>query len=260
MSRQRYLDTKFWDDTYIVSLDPIEKLIFIYLLTNPLTNICGIYETSLRRIGFDTGIEQAMVLNILKRFERDDKVKYQKGYIALKNFTKYQADNEKINKGIISLLKESPIELIKWANIDFKRLGVKKDSLYIGHIYDLNYVNDNVNDNVNVKSDILSSTDKKEKEKRVVQFNYQKGEWENITKEYMVELKAIYPDPNMRKEFHLMKNWLIKHADKPKKNFPKFITNWLDKAVEDQKVIMADNNNEFPESNTMVDLRKELGI
>lgn len=262
MSRQRYLDTKFWDDTYIVSLDPIEKLIFIYLLTNPLTNICGIYETSLRRIGFDTGIEQAMILNILKRFEEDDKVKYQKGYIALKNFTKYQANNEKINKGIVSLLKGIPVELVKWVNIDFKRLGVKEDSLYKGldrTSRDLNYVNDNVNDNVNVKSDILSSTDKKGKEKKVVCFNYQKEDWENIAKEYIAELKAIYPNLDMRKEFYKMKSWLIEHADKPKKNFRSFIINWLDKAVGDQKVIVAGRNEELPESDS-IDLRKELGI
>ena len=262
MSRQRYLDTKFWDDTYIVSLDPIEKLLFIYLLTNPLTNICGIYETSLRRIAFDTGVEQAMVLNILKRFEEDDKVKYQKGYIALKNFTKYQANNEKINKGIVSLLKGTPAELVKWVNIDFKRLGIKEDSLYKGldrTSRDLNYVNVNVNDNVNVKSDILSSTDKKEKEKKVVQFNYQKEEWEHVTKEYITELKSIYPDLNMRKEFHLMKNWLLKHANKPKTNFPRFIINWIDKAVGDQKVTAANRDEELPESKP-IDLRKELGI
>lgn len=259
MSRQRYLDTKFWDDTYVVSLDPVEKLLFIYLLTNPLTNICGIYETSLRRIAFDTGIEQAMVTNILKRFEEDDKIKYQKGYVALKNFTKYQANNEKINKGIIALLKGTPPALVKWVNIDFKRLGIKEDSLYIGHAYDLNYVNDNDNDNDNVKSDVLSSTDKKGKEKKVVCFNYQKGEWENIAKEYITELKGIYPNLDMRKEFYKMKSWLIEHTDKPKKNFRSFIINWLDKAVGDQKVIAADRNEELPESDP-IDLRKELGI
>jgi len=248
MSRQRYLDTKFWDDTYIVSLDPIEKLLFIYLLTNPLTNICGIYETSLRRIAFDTGVEQAMVLNILKRFEEDDKVKYQKGYIALKNFTKYQANNEKINKGIVSLLKGIPAELVKWVNIDFNRLGVKEDSLYIGHIYDLNYVNDNVNDNDNdnSKSDVLSSKDKKEKKLFLDSIYLTTNEYEKLIKEYGKEV--------IEKKIEDLQRYIAKTGEK-------YISHYLTiKAwIRKEKRKPEFKNNELPESNT-IDLRKELNI
>ena len=106
MSKQRYLDTRFWDDGYIVDKDPIEKLLFIYLLTNPLTNILGIYEISLRRIAFDTGIDREMVLKILKRFEEGDKIKYEDGWVALKNFMKHQKSNPKIDKGIETLIQE----------------------------------------------------------------------------------------------------------------------------------------------------------
>ena len=175
MSRQRYLDTKFWDDRYIVEKDPIEKLLFIYLLTNPLTNILGIYEISLSRIAFDTGLEQEMVLKILERFEKDNKVRYFEGYVALKNFTKYQANNPKINQGIKSLLKTVPVKLIEWINIDFVRLGIKDYRLYIGldrASSGLNYDNDNTNvntntnTNINSKLDSLSSSDKKEKKEK----------------------------------------------------------------------------------------------
>ena len=44
MSKQRSVDTCFWDDRYITQLDPSEKLLFLYLLTNTLTNICGVYQ------------------------------------------------------------------------------------------------------------------------------------------------------------------------------------------------------------------------
>ena len=57
------VNTKFWDDTYIVTLDPIEKLLYLYFLTNPLTNICGIYEIQLRRVAFDTGIDKEVVVS-----------------------------------------------------------------------------------------------------------------------------------------------------------------------------------------------------
>ena len=152
MSKQRYIDTKFWDDNYIVERDPIEKLLYLYLLTNTLTNILGIYEISLRRIAFDTGIDKDMVIKILERFEKDYKIKYSDGYVVIKNFVKHQSNNPKINKGIELLLKETPVNLIKWVDIDFDRLDITRDSLCIGldkTSKDLNYTNTNTNTNSN---------------------------------------------------------------------------------------------------------------
>jgi hypothetical protein len=152
ISKQRYVDTKFWDDNYIVNRDPIEKLLYLYFLTNTLTNIIGIYEISIRRIAFDTGIDKDMVIKILSRFEEDKKIKYKDGYIAIRKFTKHQANNPKINKGMEELLKEVPMELVEWVEIDFNRLEITLDSLYIGldrTSKDLNYSNININSNSN---------------------------------------------------------------------------------------------------------------
>lgn len=122
MSKNRYLNTKFWDDKYIIDLDPIEKLMFLYFLTNPLTNISGIYEISLKRISFDTGIDKDMVLKILDRFEKNDKIKYQNGWIAIKNFIKNQKQsdnkNDNINKGIQKELINAPDYMLNWIEID----------------------------------------------------------------------------------------------------------------------------------------------
>jgi len=70
MSKLRSVNTKFWDDTFIVDLDPKEKLLFLYLITNSLTNLLGIYEISIRKISFDTGLTPEMVQKGLERFER----------------------------------------------------------------------------------------------------------------------------------------------------------------------------------------------
>ena len=134
MAKKRYVDTKFWDDGYIVECDPIEKLLYLYLLSNTLTNICGIYEISLRRIAFDTGIDKDMVLKILERFEIDGKIKYQNGWIAIKNFIKYQMDNPKIRAGISYELKTKPISLVGFVETldyipkekEFKRKKIRK--------------------------------------------------------------------------------------------------------------------------------------
>lgn len=125
----------------MVSLDPSEKLLFIYFLSNPLTNIAGVYEISIRRISLDTGIEDKMAKNIMERFELKGKLKYQDGWLALKNFIKYQMANPKIKAGVEAILKECP----PWA------FEFVLDSLPID--YDsLSHLNINVNENSNVNN------------------------------------------------------------------------------------------------------------
>lgn len=108
MAKQRYINTRFWDDGYIVGLDPIEKLLFLYFLTNPLTEISGAYEIPLRRIAFDTGIDADMVLKILRRFADEDKIIYRDGWILICNFIKHQSANPKIAQGIENAVSRCP--------------------------------------------------------------------------------------------------------------------------------------------------------
>lgn len=111
MAKQRSFNTKFWDDEYIQNLDPIEKLLFIYFFTNPLTTMCGIYEISLKRGAFDTGIDKDMVEKVLKRFEEDRKIFYINGWIFIKNFLNHQILNPSVMEGVENTLKEIPYEI-----------------------------------------------------------------------------------------------------------------------------------------------------
>jgi len=102
----RYIQTKFWDDGYIKNLNSNEKLIFIYLLTNPLTNIAGIYEISLERIYFDTKIKTDIVEKCFARFQQDKKIMYIEGTVFVINWQKHQSKSEKIEQGIKRTLLE----------------------------------------------------------------------------------------------------------------------------------------------------------
>jgi len=93
MAKLRSVNTKFWDDPFVVELSPTEKLLFLYLITNSLTNILGVYEISLRKISFDTGINLETVRKGLERFERVRKVYFEEDYIILPNWLK----NQKLN-------------------------------------------------------------------------------------------------------------------------------------------------------------------
>ena len=114
MSVKRLIDSKFWSDSFVVDkLNPLDRYLFLYLLTNEKTNLSGVYELPLRTIANETGIEKEEVTRMLERLK--GKVEYQDGWICLVNFTKHQNENNgSIIKGIENRLKELPEEIRKW--------------------------------------------------------------------------------------------------------------------------------------------------
>ena len=144
MSKQRYINTKIWEDNWFSNLDQIEQLVFIYLLTNPMTNILGAYELSKATIGRATGLESRMLDEILKRFERDEKVFYVEGWVIIHNFIKNQNYNSpKIKKGIMSEYENVPENVRKFINI--------------GYIYGIDTISHiNSNSNLNLSVDTIS--------------------------------------------------------------------------------------------------------
>ena len=89
MSKLRSINTCFWSDPIIEDLKPDEKLVFIYLITNDKTNMLGIYESSIKKMSFETGVENKRLETILKAFEGLGKVKYNNNYVILKNYLKH---------------------------------------------------------------------------------------------------------------------------------------------------------------------------
>ena len=110
--KNRQINTHFWEDNYISELNPAEKLLFLYLLTNPLTDVSGVYEIQIRRIAFDTKLEESDILKIIKKFSENEKIFYIDGYIYVKNFRKHQKTNPSIEIAIKNSLKEIPQEIL----------------------------------------------------------------------------------------------------------------------------------------------------
>lgn len=111
MAKERIINTRFWSDSFIVELNPLDRYLFLYLLTNEHTNICGIYELPLKRMSDETGIEKEMLMSMIKRF--GDKVQYIDGWVAMKNFAKHQRDNASVKIGIANAVKLIPPEIMK---------------------------------------------------------------------------------------------------------------------------------------------------
>lgn len=111
-SKHRFVDTKFWNDEYILNLLPDEKLLFIYFLTSPLTNISGLYECPIKVISLHTGFDKDNLEVMLARFE--PKIYYFNGWVYVRNFIKHQSSSsETVQKGIEEELAKTPPKVRK---------------------------------------------------------------------------------------------------------------------------------------------------
>lgn len=135
MPKKRMVDTKYWDDEYITTLDPIEKLLFLYFLTCTLSSICGVYEINLRRVAFDTGIDKDMVAKVLGRFTKDRKILYLDNWIVMVNSWKYIGESPKVKKGFQVCISEVPKEIKAKFSTEF---GYSIDTVCIEYGYSSN--------------------------------------------------------------------------------------------------------------------------
>lgn len=123
MAKNRIVNTRFWIDDYISNLDPVEKLLFLYFLTNPATDISGAYEIPIKTIAVDTGLEKETVVRLLKRFSRDKKIFYLNGWVGVVNFAKHQVHNQKVDQGIKNGLSKAPKEIRDRLSIELNTLS-----------------------------------------------------------------------------------------------------------------------------------------
>jgi len=108
MSKLRSVSTAFWSDPFIEDLTPSEKLLYLYFITNEKTNMLGIYELSIKKISFETGLSKDVVLKALESFERINKIKYKENYLILLNFLKHQHFNTNMIKSAIDCYENLP--------------------------------------------------------------------------------------------------------------------------------------------------------
>lgn len=222
MSTQRYISTSFWDDAFIQTLDPSEKLLYMYYMTSPLTNIAGIYKITESRISFDTGFTVDCIRHIMEKFEESGKAFRHGEYIILTKWTKHQKVGEKDNnrKGIDKILLALPDEVFFYAlhkgyiYIYLKELGrpLQDPSM------PLNYINLNINLNLNCNSNT--------KPCKPVKTTRAKKEFIPPTleqvEEYVIE-KQLVINPYRFMDWYTKTDW--------KDNEGKQVNNWKNKLI-----------------------------
>lgn len=71
MAIYRNVQLSFWTDNKVEDdFTPEDKYFYLYLLTNPQTNICGCYEVSYSQMTRQTGYNKETVQRLLDRFDK----------------------------------------------------------------------------------------------------------------------------------------------------------------------------------------------
>lgn len=161
MAIYRNLQLSFWTDNKIEDeFTPEDKFFYLYLLTNPQTNLCGCYEVSYSQMTRQTGYNKDTIIRLLERFDSlhnvikfDPKTKE----ILILHWYKYNwSKSEKVLSGVCNVAKY--IKSDSFRKYVFETVeNIKNDTLYIGYTYPMDTsVSDT--DSVSV-SDTVNSKD-----------------------------------------------------------------------------------------------------
>lgn len=110
MAIYRNVQLSFWTDNKVLdNFTPEDRFFYIYLLTNPQTNICGCYEFSYSEISRQMGYNKDVILRLLERFEKEHKVikfnKENKEILILKWYKYNWSKSEKTLVGVENVTK-----------------------------------------------------------------------------------------------------------------------------------------------------------
>lgn len=105
----RLVYTDFWEDPKVMEeMTPEDRYFYLYLLTNPNTNMLGIYQITKKQMAFELGYSPESINSLLDRFENHHKlVRYNQETreLLVKKYAKYNLN--KGGKPIIDCIKKN---------------------------------------------------------------------------------------------------------------------------------------------------------
>lgn len=103
MAKYRQVHTKIWKDTWFCELSAMHKLFFIYLFTNEMASISGLYELSKRVMSFESGLSFGEIDSAFEEFTRAKKAYYQEGVVMVPSLRKYhETQSPKVQTAIVN--------------------------------------------------------------------------------------------------------------------------------------------------------------
>lgn len=212
MAIYRSVQMSFWTDPKISdTFSTDEKLLYLYLLTNPHTNLCGCYEVSMKQIAFEAGFTAQQTVKLMSSLMEKRVINYDENTreVLLINWSKYNwTESEKFRKPLKAEIKKVRTEKFRTylehlaygidTETDSDRYGM--DTVSIPYRYPMDTETDSdgygmdttvtvtVTDTVSVSNtdtgtDTVTDTGKKDKAGKVVKPKEPKeifGEYRNV--------------------------------------------------------------------------------
>lgn len=108
----------FWNDVKVAEdFTPSDRFFFLYLLTNPHTNLCGCYELGLKKASDETGYSKAIVEKLIQKLESEfNVIRYdiKTKEVLIINWHKYNwTTSEKFKKPLLVEIQNVKTERFK---------------------------------------------------------------------------------------------------------------------------------------------------
>lgn len=136
---KRMIDTELWNNEDIIeNFTAEDKFFWLYLLTSPHNNICGVFKNSPALIARDMGLHKDTIINLLYRFENIHKLIFvdkETNEILILNWYKF---NWTTSPKILSLLQKEQKNIKSGKINDLLNERIKSlfdDTVLIGYPY-----------------------------------------------------------------------------------------------------------------------------
>lgn len=223
MALYRTVQSSFWTDTKITDdFTPEDRYFYLYLFTNPHTNLCGCYEVSIKQMANETGYSADKIEKLIDKFSNTFAVvKYSKTTkeILLVNWHKYNWNtSSRLRTGV-----QKEIEEIKCSEFSQYLMDVFSE---VESVYDIRSYGDNNADN--------EKTTKHTEDEPLADIPglilNDNTEW-IPTQKLFDEYVKCFPKVNIREQFNLMRGWCLSNPTKrkTKNGITRFVNSWLSK-------------------------------
>lgn len=175
MALYRNIHLSFWQDTKVTDdFTPEDRYFYLYLLTNPHTNLCGCYEISIKQMANEMGYDARKVGKLIERFSSiHNLIRYSQSgrELLIFHWSKYNwTSSEKFRKPLLQEIqnvktddfREYLLKLFDGENVKYGIYtvsGKEKYGIYTNCMdtTDADSITDSITDTV---SDSESDTDK----------------------------------------------------------------------------------------------------
>lgn len=242
MALYRQIYITFWSDPKVDDdFTPEDKYFYLYLLTNPHTNIAGCYEVSMKQLTKELGYNEDTVKLLLKRMEEthgviryDPKTKE----VLLLNWYKYNwSKSPNFQKGIRECIPY--IKSKKFRDYVSSVLDGPGPSETVGDRMGTSVTVTDYYTDTDCSSDDSSDEDEEEEQPKaevvdpldmpVISFTLNDGSEFQVTQGFFLQMQELYPAVDVMQELRNMKAWCLSNPKKrkTKSGAPAFINNWL---------------------------------